>query len=226
MNYTDSTAIAAYLGVTFTTEQAAAADAVGAAVTVFIDRYVGRSWQATSPVAGELDPVLPARTEYPGASGVAYLQHTPAVSVQAVSTRTPYPNGAETPLDPAEYELLDPVHGVLTLVGWPWSGGLLAVVDYTFAAAVPADITLAATMIASAEMARELAIQSAASASAAHPERDGIKSVSIGQNAVAVTYTDGASAATLGGGAAGSAYAPPGSAARAILDGYRRVVIA
>jgi hypothetical protein len=226
--YTDRTAIAAYLGVTFTPEQATAADQVAAAVTLFIDRYTGRSWQTTSPVAGELDPVLPARIEYPSAAGVVYLQHAPAVAVSAVTLRTAYPNDpTTTPLVTSQYELIDAEHGVLTVaeVVYRYAGPILAAVDYTYADAVPEDIALAATMMGAAEMARQIAVQSSSASVAAHPELAGISSIAVGRNDIAITRTD-TSAATVGGAAAGAELAPVGSTARTILDSYKRVVLA
>jgi hypothetical protein len=233
-NYTDSDAIAAYLGVTFTTEQAAQADAVAAAVTTFVDKYTGRTWQTSTPAVGEVRPVVvPGPADTFGAVARCYLEHAPVVTVDAVRLRGTTPNAEAAPLEDGSYELVDAAHGVLLLPGygygaWGWWYGreALAVVDYTYTDAVPADIALAATMVASAEMARQLAIQSSSATAAANPDRAGIKSVSIGQNALAVSYADGASAATSGGAAATSGLAPPGSAARTILDGYKRVVIA
>jgi hypothetical protein len=222
--YTDSEAIAAYLGVTFTSEQDQAAEQMAAAATAFIDRYTGRSWQATSPVAGELVPVLPARTEYPAASGVAYLQRTPAVAVSAVSVRTAYPNAAETALDPASYELIDPSHGVLTVAGVGWYADLWLAVDYTFADEAPPDIALAATTIGAGEMARVLSLAGHQSFISAHPELAGLQSIAVGQNDVNVQLADAPSASAASG--AGSGWAAPGSVVATILNTYRRVVIA
>ena len=227
--YTTPDAVAAYLGVTFTPEQATATGAVIDAVTAYIDRYTGRSWQGTSPVLGELRRVIPP---LPGGSypaSVAFLAYAPVLGVDAVSIRSGTPNATTTALDPSEYELLDAEHGVIALSAWcdAWYDDAFAVVDYTRPVAVPPDITLAATMIASAEMSRQLAIQSSASASSGRTAGlEGVKSLSVGQNDIAVTFAEGASAASSGGGARGSSYAPPGSAARTILDGYKRVVIA
>jgi hypothetical protein len=149
--------------------------------------------------------------------------------VSAVSVRSGSPNGTETVVAAGDYELIDPASGIVAIAIWSqdWWDARLAVVDYTYPDEVPADIGLAATMMASAEMARQLAIQGSASAASGRPsDLDGVKSLSVGQNDIAVTFEDGASAATSGGSASGSALAPPGSAARTILDSYRRVVIA
>lgn len=228
--YTTVDAIEAALGVTFTPEQAAQASQVVVAVTSFIDGYTGRSWQGTSPVAGELANVLPAGTAYPAAFGIVYLAHRPAESVTAVVLRSGYPNATETALTTDQFELIDGPAGLLTLTGgysyaYP---DLLAVVDYTYADAVPADITLAATMIASGVMARTLAVQAGSAAIAAHPELAGLESVAVGQNDVSVklssAVTSGSGAAS--GSAAGSSWAAPGSAVAGLLDPYRRPVIA
>ena len=225
--YTDSDAIEAYLGATFTPEQATAADAVAAAVTAFIDRYTGRTWQTVSPITGELRRITPPLPGGGLGSAVVFLAHTPVLAVSAVSVRSAYPNDDETVLEVGAYELRDAAHGVVALDGWSswWCGDLHAVVDYTYGDAVPADIALAATMIASGEMARQLAIQSSSGLAAAHPELAGLKSIAVGQNDITI-QTSGTSAATSGGAAASGSLAPPGSAARAILDGYRRWVIA
>ena len=226
MNYTDSAAIAAYLGVTFTPEQAARADAVAAAVTTFVDRYTGRTWQGTSPAPGELANVVPSAGAWPGAFGIVYLQHRPAVGVLGIALRSPSPHPTSTVLMPDQFELVDPTNGVVTLTGAGGSPypGLVAVVDYEYVDAVPADIALAATMIAAGEMGRQLAIAASSAFAAAHPETAGLKSVSVGQNDVAVSFAS-TSASSSGGAAAGAALAPEGSAARAILDTYKRVVI-
>jgi hypothetical protein len=230
VDYTDAAAIEAYLGVAFTPEQTAAAGEVASAVTIQIDRYIGRSWQGVSPVVGELRHLIPPMPGGAYPATVAFLARAPVVAVTAVSVRSGSPNGAETVVAAVDYELIDPASGIVAIAIWYqdwWNGSPLAVVDYTYADEVPADIGLAATMMASAEMARQLAIQGSASAASGRPsDLDGVKSLSVGQNDIAVTFEDGASAATSGGSASGSALAPPGSAARTILDSYRRVVIA
>jgi hypothetical protein len=101
---------------------------------------------------------------------------------------------------------------------------VLAVVDYTYADAVPPDITLAATMMASATMAGVLAAQEGSALIAAHPELAGLKSVSVGQNDVNVQLMD--TAKTADATASQSSWVTPGSATAAILNSYRRVVIA
>lgn len=227
--YVTADQIAAALGVVFTPEQEAQADAVAAAVTSYIDGYVGRTWQTVSPMAGELAPVLPTRSDaYPSAFGVVYLAHRPAVAVTALALRTYYPNDTADGLDAASYELIDPAHGTVTVAGCAWLGypALVAAVDYTYADAVPPDITLAATMIASGVMQRTMAIQAGSAAIAANPSLAGIQSLSVGQNDISVTLSATATGGASMGSAAGSAWAAPGSAVAGILDQYKRVVIA
>jgi hypothetical protein len=230
--YTDAAAIAAYLGVTFTPEQSTAAGQVAEAVTLFIDRYTGRSWQGTSPVTAEWLPII-ARYDDGTASTwpTVYLRQRPAVAVTAVALRSGGPAATATPLDASQYELIDPAAGVLRLA--PSGAGIdasgqpvVALVDYTYADAVPADIALAATMIAAGEMARQLAIAGSSAFAAAHPELDGLKSLAVGQNDITISLDDRSSAASAGGAAASAGLAPPGSAARTILDSYRRMVLA
>lgn len=230
VQYTTAAAIAAYLGETFTPAQAAQADALAAAVTAYIDRYCGQTWQTVSPIAAELNPII-ARHDDGAATTVptVYLQHRPAVAVSAVSTRSGAAQAPETVLTPDQYELADPSYGILRLQTFGAGavdayGVVLAVVDYTYADAIPPDITLAATMMASATMAGILAAQEGASLIAAHPELAGLKSVSVGQNDVNVQLTDTTKAADAT--ASQSSWVTPGSATAAILNSYRRVVIA
>lgn len=234
MNYTDSDAIAAYLGVTFTPEQAATADAVAAAVTAFIDRYTGRTWQTVSPIAAEVRPVVvPGPADTYGAVARCYLEHTPVSTVDAVSLRSPNPNDATAPLDAASWELIVPAAGVLLLPGYgygalaPWYGcPALAVVDYSYADAVPADISLAATMIASGVVQQSMTIQAGSATIAANPQLAGVESIAVGQNDVNVKLSKTATQGAQMSSAAGSSWAAPGSAVAAILDPYKRVVIA
>lgn len=226
VTYTDPTAIAAYLGVTFSPEQATAAGLVAEAVTLQIDAYTGLTWQTTTPITGELDPVLPSRVEYPGVAGVVYLQHTPAVAVSAVSLRSVYPNYTPTTvLDAKQFELVDPANGVVTLAAVGWWYPMHAVVDYTYTAGVPADIQLAATMMAAAEMARQIAVQQASAVTEQHPEMAGLSSIAVGQNDIQLTRS-ATTGATGSGAAVGMQLAAPDSAARSILDSYKRIVIA
>ena len=230
VQYTTAAAIAAYLGETFTPEQATQADAVALAVTAFIDRYTGQSWQSTSPVTAEWLPLVArhddgAETTWP----TVYLRNRPVIAVTAVVLRSGGPPATPTTLAPSQYELIDPAHGVLRLAasgaGYdPYGRQIIALVDYTYADAVPPDITLAATMIGASEMARVLGMQEQSALIEAHPELAGLKSVSVGQNDVNVQLADTTAAA--GATDARSSWVTPGSAVAAILNGHRRVVIA
>jgi hypothetical protein len=188
-----------------------------------VDHETGRTWQTVSPVTGETDQVLVAGsgTPYPLVSGAVFLQHAPVAGVTAVSVRTAYPNDQLVPLDPSAWELLDPAHGVLTIAaGYGWCVSLLAVVDYTFADAVPADIAYAATLIAAGIVDAQSSVADASGFAAANPQLAGLDSIAVGQNDVSVKLSKPPSPGDAG------AFAGPGTAVRAILDGYRRVVIA
>jgi hypothetical protein len=235
--YTTSDAIAAYLGATFTTEQAATADAIAASATAYIDGATGRSWQEPSPIVAEWLPVIARRDD--GAETTRptiYLQRTPVVSIEAVSVRGGGANEPSTALAANEYELVDAANGVLRLAATAlWTGygstylysfgaALVALVDYSFAAAPPPDIALAATMIGAAEMARVVASDERSALLEAHPELAGLKSVAVGQNDVNVALQDEPDAASATSG--GSSWAAPGSAVAGILAHHRVIVVA
>jgi len=221
--YTDAAAIEAYLGVTFTPEQEALAETFAEAATSFVDRYTGRTWQTVSPATGETLPVLPAPGGTSVAAGQVFLRHAPVSAVTAVALRTAYPNDPPTTLDAVTWELVDPAHGVLTVAGGSgWSGGLFAVVDYTYSDAVPPDIAMATTMIAAGVMQQ----QRTGAAIAAQPQLAGVESISVGQNDVSVRLSSSATKGASASSAAGSAWAAPGSAVAMILDRYRKPVIA
>ena len=194
MPYTDATAIAGYLGVTLTSPQQTQATTLAAAATAWIDRYTGRSWQASSPITDELHEMV---------GDTVYLTNRPVTAVTSVKTRERFADAGTTTLDASQWELLDATNGVLLILGWA-GVGRLALVTYTHtatAAAVPDDVALAATMIASAWLSQAL-----------RPSTEGVEQISVGQNDISVKF-----AATRGD-------VPP--AALAILNGYRRVVIA
>lgn len=229
--YTTADAMETLLGVSFTPTQTAQADAICAAVTAFIDGYTGRTWQTSSPIADEWDPVLPSLpTLWPASFGIVYLQHWPVASVTAISLRTASPNATPTVLTASQYELVDPRQGVVTLADVVVSSpsGLVAVVDYVYSDEVPADVEHAALRIASGEMARLLAVQGGSAALDAHPELAGLESISLGQGDITVKAASGISSGSLAGAgsAAGSSWVTPGSAVAAILNRYVRVVIA
>lgn len=192
-SYTDAAAIAARLGATFTPEQAATADVVAAQVTAWIDTRSGRSWQADGALVDELHTVYGDRV---------YLNVPPVSSVETVTYHAGYAGFGWVPLDPACYELVDPVAGVLLL---PYGySGVAVRVDYTSTSVVPADIAGAATVLAADLMTPTL-----------NPESAGAESVSVGQNDITVKYA----------GAAGQQTASVKQAIAAV-DAHRRPVLA
>lgn len=220
--YTDAAAIAAHLSVTFTPEQEAQAEVVAAAVTAFIDRRTGRSWQTPTPIDGEVLPVvLPLPGDVYGAVARVYLAHSPVMTVDAVALRASDPNAAPTAVDAGGWELIDASHGVVLLpgYGYPYGYGygyadggsaLLAVVNYSYVAAPPDDLAYAATLLAGEMLFSTL-----------HPEAAGLESLALGQGDIVMRYASGGS-----GGSGSSGGGGGGSSAMAVIDSYRRVVIA
>lgn len=136
--YTDAQKIAAHLGVTLTASQITQAGVLAQAASDWIDRWLGKSWQGTSPATDEIHTIYGDRV---------YLNNRPAVAVSAVKTRTYYPDLGVTTLDAGQYELLDAANGLLVLQGWSTSG-VIALVTYTYSLSLPTPVGLAATMIA------------------------------------------------------------------------------
>jgi hypothetical protein len=114
--YTDAQKIQNYLGTTLTSAQQTQAGVMSDAATQWVDRYLGRSWQATSPVTDERHSIIGDRV---------YLTHRPVVAVTSVKTRGIYEGATVTTLSATQYELLDTVNGVVLLDGWS-SGDELA----------------------------------------------------------------------------------------------------
>ena len=169
MAYTDANAIAGYLGLTLTSPQQTQATTLAAAATAWIDRYTGRSWQASSPVTDELHELV---------GDTVYLTHRPVASVTTVKTRERYADAPTTTLDASQWELLDAANGVLLILGWA-GVGRLALVTYTHTApaTLPDDVELAATMIAGAWLSQAL-----------RPSTEGLEQISVGQNDVSVKF--------------------------------------
>ena len=190
--YTDSQKIAAYLGATLTGAQATQAGVMADAATAWIDRYLGRTWQTTSPVNDELHGIIGDRV---------YLTHSPVVAVSSVKTRDSREGSTVTTLTADQYEVLDARNGLLVISGWA-IGDYLALVSYTHSVtAAPADVGVAATMIASAWMGGALA-----------PGANGVESMALGQNDINIKYAATRSDVPV--------------EALSILDGYRQIVIA
>jgi len=169
VSYTDASQIANYLGVTLTGAQQTQAGVLADAATAWIDRYTGRSWQATSPVTDELHTVQ---------GDTVYLNRRPVLAVSAVKTRAVYADAPLTTLAVSEWELLDAPNGVLRILGWAGTGSL-ATVTYTHSATdAPDDVQLAAAMIAASWLSQTL-----------RPSTDGIESLAVGQNDIAIKFS-------------------------------------
>lgn len=165
--YTDATKIAAYLGVTLTADQITQAGVVAQAATDWIDGYVGRSWQGSSPVTDELHSIV---------GDELWLDNRPVTAITSVKTRQPVIGASYTTLGSGDYELVDAEWGRLRLVGW---GDYEAAVSYTHTATTaPSDVALAATMIASAWLSQTL-----------RPSTQGVESIAVGQNDVNVKFS-------------------------------------
>lgn len=190
--YTDAQKIAAYLGTALTGDQQTQAGVMADAATAWIDRYLGRSWQATSPVTDEKHSIIGDRV---------YLTNRPVVALTSVKTRGIYEGATVTTLSASQYELLDTVNGIVLLDGWT-SGDDLALTSYTHSVSTaPADVQLAASMIAAGWLGGAL-----------NPGTSGVESLSVGQNDVSVKYS--------------ATRSDVPKEALSILNGYRQVVIA
>ncbi|HEX5204802.1 MAG TPA: hypothetical protein VFW27_33200 [Actinoplanes sp.] len=194
--YTDATKMAAYLGTTFDAGQQTQAGVMADAATAWIDGYLGQSWQAGSPVADEMHTLAGNRV---------YLNHRPVASVSSVKTRAASFVAFDwTTLDSSQYELLDAQNGLLLIEGWSASSAALVQVSYTHTAALPADVALAATMIASAWMSSHLA----------GGPVSGIESIGVGQGDIAIKYGSGTNVSDVP------------KEALTILNGHRVIAIA
>lgn len=169
--YTDAARIANYLGITLTGAQQTQAGVLAQAASDWIDRYVGKSWQATSPVSDELHTLTRDR---------AYLSHRPVATITSVKTRAAaFVGFGWTTLDASQYELLDGPNGVLLIQGWSASSDGLVQVSYTHTATPPpSPVQLAASMIAASWLSQAM-----------RPNTSGIDSVSVGQNDIAVKFS-------------------------------------
>lgn len=165
--YTDATKIAAYLGVTLTAGQITQAGVLAQAASDWIDDYKGRSWQAASPVSGEVQTVSGDRV---------YLDHRPVAAITTVETRADFIGSTYTTLAASQYELIDAENGVLSIVGW---GDYLVRVAYTHTGtAPPSHIGLAATMIAASWLGPTMV-----------GLPSGLDSIALGQNDINVKFS-------------------------------------
>ncbi|HEX5164235.1 MAG TPA: hypothetical protein VFV93_02465 [Thermomicrobiales bacterium] len=193
--YTNATNIAAYLGTTLTADQQTQAALVAQAISDWIDRETNQSWQQASPATDELHTLTGNRV---------YLNHRPVVAVTSVKTRAAAFTAFDwTTLDASQYELLDAANGLLLIEGWSASSAALVQVSYTYTLAIPSEIALAATILASDLMTVTL-----------HPEAAGVSQIAVGQNDISVKYADA------------SAVPPAVSRALEMVRGRRSFVIA
>lgn len=165
--YTDPARIAAHLGATLTTEQAERAAVIASAVTAWIDRRTGRSWQGGGTVADELHMIVTDRV---------YLNAAPVSNVSSVAVHPGTSSADWAPLGADDALLFDPIRGVVLLpIGY---GGQYARVSYTSTGdGPPDDIAAAADVLAADLMQATL-----------NPESAGAESVSVGQNDITVRY--------------------------------------
>jgi hypothetical protein len=166
--YTDASKIAAHLGVTLTADQITQSGVLAQAASDWIDLYLGRSWQAASPVTDELHTPVGDRI---------YLNKRPVTAVTAVSTRQPIVSADWNLLDTDEYELIDATNGVLLISGWAVNG-LAVRASYTHTASTPpSNVALAATLIAASWLGPLMVGLPA-----------GLESVALGQNDINVKF--------------------------------------
>ena len=190
--YTDAQQVAAYLGLTLTSAQALQAGVLSDAATTWIDRYVGRTWQTVSPATDEQHVIV---------GDTVYLARRPVVAVTAVSTRLNIVGSTWTLLDSDEYELRDAANGRLLLMGWA-THGLDVKVSYTHTGALPpADVQLAASMIAGSWLSQTL-----------RPQTNGVSAIALGQNDINLQFSTSRSDVP--------------AEAVSILNAYRVVVVA
>jgi hypothetical protein len=193
MPYTDAAAISAYLGRTFTADEEAQATVCATAASGLIDRYTGQTWVGTSIVAEQHTVFGP----------YVYLDRTPMTAISAVTARSLDIGAVPTTLAAgSDYELLDTSRGLLRVGVADRS---LVAVSYTAPGTVPAEVGLAATMLAAHLLAKG-------------PSDDGafgLKAVRMGT--FEVQYQNDPAPG------AGSALPPE---VAGLLSGYRRIVFA
>lgn len=149
----------------------------------WIDIRTGRGWLGTT---------VSAEPHYlSGDVALIWLRQAPVTAVTAVSARTLWAGSAVTTLPGTAYELMDPQRGKV-LISSSFYYSQLAV-SYTTNIPVPADISLAATLLV-ASWARPMITgnMSATTMDPATMRAAGIKSYSIGQD-LSVTFQDAAS---------------------------------
>jgi hypothetical protein len=169
-----------------------------AAAEAWIDKYTGQTWGITGVTAEQhtfdgssasvsyqgynLNPIMWVPRNGWG-DPLIYLRTYPVAAVSAVRARYLNLAAVTYTLVPADYELVDAAHGQL-LVSTNWFGQRLSI-DYTVTVPIPADITLAATLLVTAWVSPMVNGTDSKALS-------GIKSYSIGQD-LSVTFQDNAS---------------------------------
>lgn len=181
--YATAQLVADELGRALTVAQQAQAATLIEEAEALVDRVTGRAWLVASP----------ATETHVLTSPVVYLERTPVAAVTSVSVRSSAIGAASTALvDGVGYELLDPANGVLALSSYPltdvvngsaYSPGTIATITYTYTSPlpVPADIQGVVTRMVANRMRGRL-----------DPSMTGVKSVSVGQGDLALTYRDDA----------------------------------
>jgi hypothetical protein len=164
--FIDSADVATYLGRDLSDAEAAQVDAVIDAACEYVENYCGRSFAVTAVTD---EPVkIVGNTIYLGRAITA---------VASVKTRSPYVGFQTTTLGASEWSIWDYASGKILVSGFMDSDAL---VSYTPATTVPAEVTLAATILA----AGMLAFTGDSNRSSTD-----IKSYSVGQE-LQVTYFD------------------------------------
>lgn len=207
--YTTADLVQQELGRSLTAEQLTQVGGLVEEAEAYVDRVTGKSWLVASPATSELHALV---------GPYVYLRRTPVASVSAVTIRSSAIGATETTLVAGSgYELLDPATGLLSLSAYPladpvvngpaYSPGTLVKVTYTYTdpLPVPADVRGVVTRMVANRMRGRV-----------DPSMSGVKSVSVGQGDLAVTYGDD----YLGAGPGAS------EADLAILRSYRGVVFA
>jgi hypothetical protein len=140
--------VAAFLGMTFTTEEQAEATALIPMASALIDRETRRGW-LVPPITGE---------RYNLTTPTLYLKSHPITSVQSIVTRTQaIGDTLYTAIAGVDYEVFDLTLGQINFSSGYHGPRAVALVSYTPALdTVPGDIALAATMIVANTMSNAL----------------------------------------------------------------------
>lgn len=152
MAYCTAAEVAQELGVTFTAGQTTWAGVLIPRAQAFIDRYCGRTFEASTLITDELHLIE---------SPYLYLDRRPISAVTSVEVRSTAVGATSSPLTAGtDYEVLSSADGLVLLSpGWdvvsrpdvPYVGQY-ALVTYTPAVTVPLDITDACVQIVAARM--------------------------------------------------------------------------